>query len=230
VLKNITDIKTHSKWCVNVALIFIAVLGGILGQQQVAVPNQEIVLQFTNADISLNDTRHTIAIVEEQLELIGVYNIQVSEQENGKLIISYYSNTDVDGIKALLSKQRELALGFISFDNNEKPIQLPSDNASIGYNLDVYEIKDGQNLVSDLGGKSAIELKSGHYRFVNTNFYIPSDDIIIAGNEQILKVNYTFQRHLAITKDCKSYKIPEVRAGPSAKRVQSSFVFSNTSC
>lgn len=215
-MKNITDIKIHSKWYINVALIFIAVLGGIIGQQQVAVPNQEIVLQFTNADALLNDAQHTIAIVEEQLELIGVYNIQISEQEDGKLIISYYSNTDVDSIKALLSEQKELALGFVSNKKNEIPIHLPADGPSIGYNLDVYEIQDGQNLVSDLGGKCAIELKSGHYRFINTNFYIPFDDIIIAGNEQILKVNYTFQRHIAIAQDYKSHKIPEVRAGPFA--------------
>jgi hypothetical protein len=215
-LKNITDIKINSRWYINVALIFIAVLGGIVGQQQVAVPNQEIVLQFTNTDISLNDTQHTIAIVEEQLELIGVYNIQISEQEDGKLIISYYSNTDVDGIKALLSKQKELALGFISYDRNEKPIQLPSDGTSIGYNIDVYEIQDGQDHVSNLGRKCAIELKSGDYRFVNTNFYIPSDDINVADYVQILTVNYTFQRHIAIAKDYKSHKVPEVRAGPSA--------------
>ncbi|OBX22236.1 hypothetical protein LX77_03016 [Gelidibacter algens] len=215
-MKNITDIKINSRWYINVALIFIAVLGGIVGQQQVAVPNQEIVLQFTNTDISLNDTQHTIAIVEEQLELIGVYNIQISEQEDGKLIISYYSNTDVDGIKALLSKQKELALGFISYDRNEKPIQLPSDGTSIGYNIDVYEIQDGQDHVSNLGRKCAIELKSGDYRFVNTNFYIPSDDINVADYVQILTVNYTFQRHIAIAKDYKSHKVPEVRAGPSA--------------
>lgn len=213
-MKNIKNILIQPKWYLSVALIFIAVLGSILGQQQTTVPNQEIVLQFTNENISLDEAQHTIGIVEKELQRIGVDYIQVSEQEEGRLVISYYSKTNVESIKKLLSTQKELALGFVSADKNERPFQFPSKETSIGYNLDVYEIQNGQTSYSSLGGKCAVELKSGQQRFLNPNFYISSEAPFIVNSEQILKVNFSFQRDIVIAKDYRSHKIPEVRAGP----------------
>ena len=125
-MKNLRDILIHPKWYFSVALIFIAVLGCILGQQQTTIPNQEIVLQFTNEDISLNDAQVTIDILEQELQRIGVAYIHVSEKEDGRLVISYFSKTDVQSIKKLLSSQKELALGFVSSEKNQKPLQFPS--------------------------------------------------------------------------------------------------------
>ena len=213
-MKNLRDILIHPKWYFSVALIFIAVLGCILGQQQTTIPNQEIVLQFTNEDISLNDAQVTIDILEQELQRIGVAYIHVSEKEDGRLVISYFSKTDVQSIKKLLSSQKELALGFVSSEKNQKPLQFPSKDTIIGYNLDVYEIQDGQNSYLSLGGKCAVELKSGQQRFVNPNFYMPTEGIYLIDSEQILKVNFSFQRYIAIAKDYRSHKIPEVRAGP----------------
>ena len=213
-MRNLRDILIHPKWYFSVALIFIAVLGCILGQQQTTVPNQEIVLQFTNEDISLNDAQVTIDILEQELQRIGVAYIHVSEKEDGRLVISYFSKTDVQSIKKLLSSQKELALGFVSSEKNQKPLQFPSKDTIIGYNLDVYEIQDGQNSYLSLGGKCAVELKSGQQRFVNPNFYMPTEEIYLIDSEQILKVNFSFQRYIAIAKDYRSHKIPEVRAGP----------------
>ncbi|MEO8773459.1 MAG: hypothetical protein ABI263_05170 [Gelidibacter sp.] len=213
-LKNIKDIKIQPKWYLGAALIFIAVLGSVLGQQQTTVPNQEIVLQFANQDISLDEAQQTIDIVEQELQRIGVAYIQVSEQEDGRLVISYYSKNNVESIKKLLSTQKELALGFVSSDNNEKPLQFPSKEKSISYNLDVYEIQDGHNSYSSLGGKCALELKSGQQRFVNPNFYLPTQEPFLVDIGPILKVDLSFQRHIAIAKDYRSHKIPEVRAGP----------------
>ena len=213
-MRNLRDILIHPKWYFSVALIFIAVLGCILGQQQTTIPNQEIVLQFTNEDISLNDAQVTIDILEQELQRIGVAYIHVSEKEDGRLVISYFSKTDVQSIKKLLSSQKELALGFVSSEKNQKPLQFPSKDTIIGYNLDVYEIQDGQNSYLSLGGKCAVELKSGQQRFVNPNFYMPTEGIYLIDSEQILKVNFSFQRYIAIAKDYRSHKIPEVRAGP----------------
>lgn len=213
-MRNLRDILIHPKWYFSVALIFIAVLGCILGQQQTTIPNQEIVLQFTNEDISLNDAQVTIDILEQELQRIGVAYIHVSEKEDGRLVISYFSKTDVQSIKKLLSSQKELALGFVSSEKNQKPLQFPSKDTIIGYNLDVYEIQDGQNSYLSLGGKCAVELKSGQQRFVNPNFYMPTEEIYLIDSEQILKVNFSFQRYIAIAKDYRSHKIPEVRAGP----------------
>ena len=213
-MRNIKDIIIQPKWYVTVALIFIAVLGSVLGQQQTTIPNQEIVLQFSNEDISVTDSQHTIAIVEQELQRIGVAYIHVSEQEDGRLVISYYSKIDVESIKKMLSTQKELALGFVSSDKNKKPLHFPSKDTSIRYNLDVYEIQDGQNSFSNLGGKCAVELKSGQQRFLNPNFYIPTEAQYLVVSAQLLKANFSFQRYVAIAKDYRSHKIPEVRAGP----------------
>lgn len=213
-MKYFKDITLQPKWFISTALILIAVLGGVLGQQKSTLPNQEIVVQFANASISLNDAKHTIAIVEEELLSIGVSHIQISKQEDGRLVISYYSETNVEAIKKMLSQQSELALGFISSDKNENPLQIPSKEKGIAYNLDVYEIQQGQNSVSDLGGKCALELKTKHHRFVNYNFYIPSFDGYPVINDHTLKANFSFQRYMAIAKEYRAHKIPEVRAGP----------------
>ena len=213
-LKNIKDIVLQPKWYISAALICIAVLGSILGQQQTTAPNQEIVLQFADEDISLDDAQHTIAIVEQELQRIGIAAINVSEQEDGRLVISYYSDTNVESIKKLLSTQKELSLGFVSSDKNEKPQKFPSKDQAIGYNLDVFEIQDGQISYSSLGGKCAVELKSAPQRFLNPNLYIPSEESLFVISEQILKVDLNFQRYIAIAKDYRSHKIPEVRAGP----------------
>lgn len=192
----------------------MAVLGSILGQQQAAVPNQEIVLQFANGDVSLNDAQQTAAIVEQELQRIGAVSIHVGEQEDGRLVISYYSGTDVENIKKLLSAQKDLALGFISSTKNENPLRVPSKDTSIAYQLDVYEIKDGQTTYSSLGGQCAVELKSAKQRLLNPNLYIASHQPFFACGEPILKVDFSFQRSIAIVEDFRSHKIPEVRAGP----------------
>ena len=215
-MKYFKDIKLQPKWFISAAFILIAVLGGVLGQQKSTLPNQEIVVQFTNENIALDDAKHTIAIVEEELLRIGVSHIQISKQEDGRLVISYYSETTVETIKKMLSQQSELALGFVSSDRNEVPLKLPSNERGIAYNLDVYEIQQGQNSLSDLGGKCALELKTKHHRFVNNNFYIPSCDAFPTINVQTIKANFSFQRYTAIAKEYHSHKIPEVRAGPLA--------------
>ena len=43
---------------------------------------------------------------------------------------------------------------------------------------------------------------------------MPTEEIYLIDSEQILKVNFSFQRYIAIAKDYRSHKIPEVRAGP----------------
>ena len=207
------------KWYLSAALIFTAVLGSVLGQQNITVPNQEIVLQFTNEGISLNEAQHTIDMVKQELLRIGVADIHVGEQEDGRLVISYYSKTNVKHIKKLLSSQKELALGLVSSEKNERPLQVPSRDTSKAFNLDIYEIQDGQYSFSNLGGKCAVEHKSGQQRFLNPNFYIASEDVYLADIASVLKVNFSFKRYTAIGSDYRSHKIPEVRAGPLSERV-----------
>ncbi|PIA80708.1 hypothetical protein BFR04_15985 [Gaetbulibacter sp. 4G1] len=199
-----------AKWYIS-TLIIILSLFGVVCQQQIAVPNQEIVLQFTNTSITSEDTQKTIAIVKKQLQDIGVSNIEVNETENGKLTITYYSDADVASIKEIFSKEK---IGLVSAFKNqdEEPSKLPFDENTISYNLDVYEIQNGSDTEWDLNGISVVKLKPESNRLAKPNTHAFFNTLEI--NESIVKVTYKTYYNIAIAIDKTSRKIPEVRAGP----------------
>ncbi|MCK8479950.1 hypothetical protein [Psychroserpens algicola] len=201
-----------SRWYISILIITLTLLGSIASQQQANVPNQEIVLQFTSTAVTTDDTQNTIDTVKQQLYAAGVKHIQVQELQDNRLKITYYSGTDVASIKALLSEETSIELGYLSQSNSENP--LPSEDRKIDYNVDVYEIQQATDSF-DLDGKLALETKAEHDRFSNPNVDITSKEITIDAKESIEKSAYKFRRTIAIGIDNTSYKIPEVRAGPS---------------
>ena len=90
------------------ALIIVLTFLGVVYQQQNSLPNQEIVLQFTDAKVTSSETQNTIAIVKEQLQNLGADNIHVKETQEGTLKITYYSATNVSSIKKILSEENTL--------------------------------------------------------------------------------------------------------------------------
>ena len=202
-----------SKWYIS-ALIIILTLFGAISQQQSTVPNQEIVLQFTNTSITAENTQNTIAIVKKQLQELGVSNIQVKETESGILKITYYSDVDVASIKETFSKENSLILDYTFNNQSEKPLKFPFNENSISYNLDIYEIQNSNDVEWDLNGTSVVELKAESNRFSNPNIYAFINAIEIT--KSIEKVAYKIHYNIAIAIDNTSHKIPEVRAGPLA--------------
>jgi len=203
-----------SRWYISVLIIILTLLGGVASQQQVCLPNQEIVLQFTGDEVTTDETLNAITIIKQQLLDIGVDNIQVAEQEDGQLKITYYSNIDVVRIKKLLSTDNDLDFNSKPYKKGNKPVKPSSNETLLSYNLDVYEIHNGNTGASDLGGKLALEQKPENIRFFNPNFYVPFNEVIAKENDKILKVAYIFQRNIAIAINNTPHKIPEVRAGP----------------
>ncbi|WP_299339445.1 hypothetical protein [uncultured Psychroserpens sp.] len=201
-----------TRWYYSILTVMFVLLAGFATKEHCAVPNQEIVLQFTNDAITSNDAKNTISIVKQQLQSVGVENIQVKEQQGGHLKITYYSDSDVDSIKAVLSEVNLLELGYLS-DQNGDP-QIPSDDRSLSYNLDVYEIQQADD-ASDLGGKLALETKAEQDRFYNPNLFVPQKNVDEKELCKSVEVAYKFNRTVAIAIDNSSRKIPEVRAGPS---------------
>lgn len=212
-LNSAKDIKISSKWYFNAVILVIIVLGFAGARLQYTLPNQEIVLQFTNQDISIDDAQRTVAVLEDQLLRIGASDIHVSEQEEGKLIITYYSNTTVGSIKKLLSKQKELALGLASNPDRE-PIKNSGDGDTFAYNFNVYEIHSGQQALSDMGGKCGVELKTGSFRFLNPHFYISSFEDISLRLLETYPTERQFHYFSCFIQLNNAHKIPEVRAGP----------------
>ncbi len=204
----------NAKWYIS-TLIIILSLFGVVNQQQITVPNQEIVLQFNNASVTSEDARNTIAIVKKQLQDLGVSNIKVNETENGKLTITYFSDADVTSIKETFSKEKKLKLDYAFKNQDEKDAsKRPFDENAISYNLDVYEIEKGSDSQWDLNGTSVVELKSESNRLAKPSTYAFFNAIEI--NDGLVKVTYKTCYNIAIAIDNTSRKIPEVRAGPIA--------------
>jgi len=202
-----------ARWCIS-ALIFILTLIGVTNWQQVPVANQEIVLQFTNAAVSSQESQHTIAIIKKQLLTIGISNIQVKKQENGSLKITYYSETDVANIKKILSEEKDLAFGFITSGEDEIPSKSPSKDNPKTYNLDIFEIHK-QDSDTGFSGKYAVIFKQDNNRVFYLTPSLSSSKIDFNAEVFLVKKSYNFHENTAIILEDASHIIPEVRAGPS---------------
>lgn len=199
------------KWYISTLVILLTVLG-VLCEQQISVPNQEIVLEFTNAAISTEETKTTLELVKKQLQELGVENIHVKELNSGKLKITYFSETDVALIKETLSKEKKIDLDYADFQGNKN--QIPVDENSTAYNLDVYEIQKGNDTDWGFNGKYVLEIKPKSDRFFYPKVYTAFNKIAVRNKTSKQKVTFKINRHIAIAIDNTSRNIPEVRAGP----------------
>ncbi|MFC4720762.1 hypothetical protein ACFO5O_00395 [Geojedonia litorea] len=203
------------RWYIGTLVILLTLFGVVANQKQQA-PNQEIVLQFASEVVTTNETQTALAIVREQLQSAGVVDIHISEQDEGRLKITYYSNTDVSNIKRMLLTDSGIDLGCVSTQEGHQPINPTSENPPVKYNLDIYEIQESKNSASSTSGKLALEPKSETNRFVNPNFHFWFNELYVIKNEGIVKESYNFQNYSAIVSGNNSHQIPEVRAGPIA--------------
>ncbi|GAA4239174.1 hypothetical protein GCM10022291_32480 [Postechiella marina] len=201
-----------ARWCIS-AIIFILTLFGVVNQHQTTLPNQEIVLQFTDVELTSDAAQHTIAMVKRQLQAIGVGNLRIKEGSNGKIKIAYYSDADVASIQKKLSNEKELALDY-TLNQEKKESKFPSKDIQIGYDLDVYEIQKANDVLLDIDGKFVLEPKYTNDRSFNPNFDVSLPVINIKQTGDIAKVAYRVSRNIAIQISDALHIIPEVRAGP----------------
>ena len=200
-----------AKWYLSTFIVILTLLG--LCQQQFSVPNQEIVVQFTTNEIALLETQNTIAIVKKQLQTIGVENIQIHKEANGKLKITYFSDIDVASIKEILSKEKELKLSYSSIFQEEGDSKFPSNRDSNHFKLDVFEIQKNNDGEGNFNGY-ALELKPEIDRFFTSVVLFPFIDIDVKEKNRAEKIAFTIHKNIAIAIDNSSHNIPEVRAGP----------------
>jgi hypothetical protein len=199
------------KWYLSTFILIVAFLGA--GLQQFSVPNQEIVLQFEDQEISLVETENAIANIKKQLQDIGVEKIQVYKGDNGVLKISYFSEIDVVFIKKLFSKEKALKLSYSLLDIEEGTSKIPSKNKSNTYQLDVFEIQKSNGNEGDSNGL-VVELLPENDRSFNPDVYYSALVQDVRFKNKIEKVAYVIYSAISIEIDNSSYNIPEVRAGP----------------
>ncbi len=203
------------KWYFGILITALALL--VVIQQQTVVPNQEIVLEFVDIEVTSQEAQKTITIVKKQLESIGAKNTRISKElKNGTLKITYYSDEDVEFIKRILSEAQNVALDHIVYDQNEDDHQFPLNKNSKDYNLDVYEIQKSTDFGSDFNGISILEVKHEQDRYSGSNSYSFVAEIDINGIGRLVKIAQKVNSTIAIAIDNTSHNIPEVRAGPTS--------------
>lgn len=198
------------KWYLGAFIVIVTLLGA--GLQQFSVPNQEIVLQFEDKEISLFETEQAIANVKKQLKDIGVEKIQVYKGSNGILKITYFSDVDVSFIKKIFSQEKALKLNYPSLSLDEEPSK-PFEEKSNTYQLEVFEIQKSNGNEGDLNGL-VIELLPENDRSFNPDVYYSALLQDVSCKNEVEKVAYKIYSTISIEIDNATYNIPEVRAGP----------------
>ena len=194
-----------SKWYFGIIITALAFF--VVCQQEMTVPNQQIVFQFADNQTTVSQTEATIAVVKHQLKNIGVKNTTVVEQ-NGTLKITYYSDASVAIVKAVLLKEKLI---------KAVAANLPSDNPlHQNYNFDVFEIKTATESGVGFDGKYIVEAKQEYTRAsqVTVSFSAISENIIQL--DQPVVVGEKVNTNISISIDKGTFNIPEGRAGPTA--------------
>lgn len=194
-----------SKWYFGIVITALTFF--VVSQQQITVPNQEIVFQFSDNQATVSQTEKAIHAIKAQLQNIGVKNTQVFEQ-NGILKISYYSDIAIAEVKSILLNEKLIF-------NNTKGTQ--NDNPlDSSYNVDVFEIKPATESGVGFDGKFIVEAKQEYTRVsqIVLSFSAITESII----QLTLPANVTHKVNTtnSISIDKGSFNIPEGRAGPKA--------------
>lgn len=200
----------QTKWYLRSFVILVVLIG--LTLEQIAQPNQQIVVEFAGDSISLSNAQNTIAAVTNKLQDIGAKSIKVKQGANGVLTISYYSTIDTEAVKGMLSSNKEVLEGVASNDSSPKNQAPPFDTSSV-YKLDVYEIQQQYDIAPDLNGL-VLTFEGKTHRYFIAKVYGAIGGNQIAQQNKITTVSFIAQGAVSLVLTDFSYKIPQVRAGP----------------
>ena len=200
----------QTKWYLRSFVILVVLIG--LTLEQIAQPNQQIVVEFAGDSISLSNAQNTIAAVTNKLQAIGAKSIKVKQGANGVLTISYYSTIDTEAVKGMLSSNKEVLEGVASNYSSPKNQAPPFDTSSV-YKLDVYEIQQQYDIKPDLNGL-VLTFEGKTHRYFIAKVYGAIGGNQIAQQNKITTLSFIAQGAVSLVLTDFSYKIPQVRAGP----------------
>lgn len=200
----------------GILVILLAFLGTYL--EQITVPNQQIVVQFSDKDISSEATENAIEVIQNRLQSIGVEYIEIGQNKDGQLKITYYSDTDVEFIQAILSKEEGLKFAFKPGD---KKTTNSSENKNVkDYELNISEIQNSNHTNWDFERTEVVELNQKTDHSHNLKVNASGGHIGARQSNRLIEVALEINNSVPIVIiNHLSYKIPEVRAGPSANGI-----------
>lgn len=179
----------------------------VIQQQQYAMPNQEIVLQFQDETFSISDTKTTIANLKQKLQDIGVASVEVVNSKKGVFRILYYSEHNASSIKDQLVSENLIVF-------NDLALHSSLEKESKHYNFDVFEIKKTINSNWDFDGQLVYQLNFKSDRSSQTEYYTNSNILGQTYWLTVFKTQLKSNSYINFITKSISYNIPEVRAGP----------------
>ena len=204
--------RMKTKLQFGILVVLLAFLGTFL--EQTTVPNQQIVIQFSDKAITVEDTENAIEAIQNKLQSIGVTQIKIGQNESGQLRITYHSDVDVEHIQNALFKAEDFKVAYDSTQNESS--SFPEDRNVKDYELNISEIKTSSKINWDFGGTQVTEInqKTDHSNPLKVNS--SGEQINTKLSNGIIKVAVLVNNSIEIAIDNQSYKIPEVRAGPAS--------------
>ena len=199
------------KHCIRILIVVISFFG-IASQKQSEAPNQEIIIHFADANVAVDDVENIINTIKIQLQELGVNYVNVSETGLDELKITYYSDSDISSIKDKLTDKGNLKLD-LNKKGSDSSDRFPSNQDSLNYNLDFFEIQDS-NFNLGLSGinVSTTDLKNDHLYYTNTNLF--NNTFIFENTNSVNQKTYKALENIAFAINNIPHTIPEVRAGP----------------
>lgn len=186
---------------------------GVVSQQQTHKANQEIVFHFNDVQPSSNEAQSTIQIVKIKLQELGVENINISNQDEDKLKITYYSRADIASVKEVLFNEMKLNLDF-AFKPNKTNGDHSSNSNEVDFDLDIYEIQNTHQ--SNSGFDNCVLVKKSEIdRYYDPNSWFTFFGLQLNNDCDNQKVAFRIWCYVENTISNPSYVFPEVRAGPA---------------
>lgn len=200
--------RMKSKLHFGILIILFAFLGRYIDTS--VAPNQQIIIEFSDEQITESETQRAIEAIQVMLITAGANQIKVGQNDSGQLKITYFSNTHVEQIKNLLSKQ-DYTFAYSANEDQEGPL----DNTSRDYQLNISEIQKSSNASNwDFEGVQVLEFNQKSDRFNNLKVNNSLHQIDTELTNLWTKVALRFSINNTLLINNHSYKIPEVRAGP----------------
>ncbi|MBU2930223.1 hypothetical protein [Winogradskyella psychrotolerans] len=193
-------------------IILLAFLGTYL--EQYTQPNQQIVIQFSDTEISPEDTENAIEVIQNKLQSIGVTHIQIGQRNEGQLRIVYHSTTDVGYIQKALFNVEDLNIAYNSTQNQSD--KFPTNKDFKDYELNISEIKTSNTINWDFERTQVVEIHNKTDRFLYSKTNSSGHHYHNIEHHFTSKVAVFINNSETIVIDAISYIIPEVRAGPIA--------------
>ncbi len=199
------------KWYISALIALVSLF--VVERHGIEAPNQEIVVSFDSSNDYQNDK--TKSLITAQLELLGAENIKVISDQNEQLIITYYSEVPVQNVKNHLFTAGKNEQNLTDLSVHQSGNTSPIEESDLVYQIDVYEISEQLSSGMDDDGKSYFEVKQDFNRGSQVHSSFLSAPLLHK-HDYLFATSCRVNNEVDLSFNTASFKIPEVRAGPSS--------------